>query len=193
MIRRPPRSTHCISSAASDVYKRQGFYSASQERQRALKSFVLKSFRYAPNTKMFEHVLKARARGERASRHSAGRRPESSISECYGNKRIETDESYVNKSFVVSSKMRETNKQRKKVQKSVDMSDNYQNSRGKSIDMKLKKVILEATHKTTSPGRTEAKQRQRNARRLHMTVNFKVFRGKEDIAESKCNTSKKYK
>ena len=23
MIRRPPRSTHCISSAASDVYKRQ--------------------------------------------------------------------------------------------------------------------------------------------------------------------------
>eukprot|EP00826_Nyctotherus_ovalis_P014296 TRINITY_DN13968_c0_g1_i3.p1 TRINITY_DN13968_c0_g1~~TRINITY_DN13968_c0_g1_i3.p1 ORF type:complete len:428 (+),score=121.43 TRINITY_DN13968_c0_g1_i3:23-1285(+) len=26
MIRRPPRSTHCISSAASDVYKRQGIY-----------------------------------------------------------------------------------------------------------------------------------------------------------------------
>ena len=26
MIRRPPRSTHCISSAASDVYKRQGAY-----------------------------------------------------------------------------------------------------------------------------------------------------------------------
>ena len=26
MIRRPPRSTHCISSAASDVYKRQDFY-----------------------------------------------------------------------------------------------------------------------------------------------------------------------
>eukprot|EP00826_Nyctotherus_ovalis_P010990 TRINITY_DN1286_c0_g1_i12.p1 TRINITY_DN1286_c0_g1~~TRINITY_DN1286_c0_g1_i12.p1 ORF type:complete len:102 (+),score=30.49 TRINITY_DN1286_c0_g1_i12:24-308(+) len=25
MIRRPPRSTHCISSAASDVYKRQLF------------------------------------------------------------------------------------------------------------------------------------------------------------------------
>ena len=25
MIRRPPRSTHCISSAASDVYKRQGY------------------------------------------------------------------------------------------------------------------------------------------------------------------------
>eukprot|EP00825_Cyclidium_porcatum_P021420 TRINITY_DN23890_c0_g1_i1.p2 TRINITY_DN23890_c0_g1~~TRINITY_DN23890_c0_g1_i1.p2 ORF type:complete len:145 (-),score=24.14 TRINITY_DN23890_c0_g1_i1:36-470(-) len=24
MVRRPPRSTHCISSAASDVYKRQG-------------------------------------------------------------------------------------------------------------------------------------------------------------------------
>ena len=26
MIRRPPRSTHCISSAASDVYKRQVYY-----------------------------------------------------------------------------------------------------------------------------------------------------------------------
>eukprot|EP00825_Cyclidium_porcatum_P003956 TRINITY_DN11839_c0_g1_i2.p5 TRINITY_DN11839_c0_g1~~TRINITY_DN11839_c0_g1_i2.p5 ORF type:complete len:136 (-),score=20.06 TRINITY_DN11839_c0_g1_i2:1516-1923(-) len=26
MIRRPPRSTHCISSAASDVYKRQMLY-----------------------------------------------------------------------------------------------------------------------------------------------------------------------
>eukprot|EP00826_Nyctotherus_ovalis_P019692 TRINITY_DN16100_c0_g1_i5.p1 TRINITY_DN16100_c0_g1~~TRINITY_DN16100_c0_g1_i5.p1 ORF type:complete len:123 (+),score=8.26 TRINITY_DN16100_c0_g1_i5:28-369(+) len=26
MIRRPPRSTHCISSAASDVYKRQVVY-----------------------------------------------------------------------------------------------------------------------------------------------------------------------
>eukprot|EP00826_Nyctotherus_ovalis_P055529 TRINITY_DN7381_c0_g1_i9.p1 TRINITY_DN7381_c0_g1~~TRINITY_DN7381_c0_g1_i9.p1 ORF type:complete len:110 (+),score=7.46 TRINITY_DN7381_c0_g1_i9:25-330(+) len=26
MIRRPPRSTHCISSAASDVYKRQGLF-----------------------------------------------------------------------------------------------------------------------------------------------------------------------
>ena len=25
MIRRPPRSTHCISSAASDVYKRQSW------------------------------------------------------------------------------------------------------------------------------------------------------------------------
>eukprot|EP00825_Cyclidium_porcatum_P004943 TRINITY_DN12359_c0_g1_i1.p3 TRINITY_DN12359_c0_g1~~TRINITY_DN12359_c0_g1_i1.p3 ORF type:complete len:100 (+),score=18.58 TRINITY_DN12359_c0_g1_i1:61-360(+) len=25
MLRRPPRSTHCISSAASDVYKRQGY------------------------------------------------------------------------------------------------------------------------------------------------------------------------
>ena len=26
MIRRPPRSTHCISSAASDVYKRQDLW-----------------------------------------------------------------------------------------------------------------------------------------------------------------------
>eukprot|EP00826_Nyctotherus_ovalis_P014118 TRINITY_DN138_c0_g1_i6.p1 TRINITY_DN138_c0_g1~~TRINITY_DN138_c0_g1_i6.p1 ORF type:complete len:138 (+),score=50.33 TRINITY_DN138_c0_g1_i6:50-415(+) len=29
MIRRPPRSTHCISSAASDVYKRQETYKHS--------------------------------------------------------------------------------------------------------------------------------------------------------------------
>ena len=28
MIRRPPRSTHCISSAASDVYKRQTYHNA---------------------------------------------------------------------------------------------------------------------------------------------------------------------
>eukprot|EP00826_Nyctotherus_ovalis_P019229 TRINITY_DN15897_c0_g1_i2.p1 TRINITY_DN15897_c0_g1~~TRINITY_DN15897_c0_g1_i2.p1 ORF type:complete len:140 (+),score=36.28 TRINITY_DN15897_c0_g1_i2:22-420(+) len=31
MIRRPPRSTHCISSAASDVYKRQPFLVLSQQ------------------------------------------------------------------------------------------------------------------------------------------------------------------
>eukprot|EP00826_Nyctotherus_ovalis_P005462 TRINITY_DN11234_c0_g1_i4.p1 TRINITY_DN11234_c0_g1~~TRINITY_DN11234_c0_g1_i4.p1 ORF type:complete len:596 (+),score=110.32 TRINITY_DN11234_c0_g1_i4:25-1788(+) len=30
MIRRPPRSTHCISSAASDVYKRQDIYSVAK-------------------------------------------------------------------------------------------------------------------------------------------------------------------
>jgi len=32
MIRRPPRSTHCISSAASDVYKRQDFITEVSER-----------------------------------------------------------------------------------------------------------------------------------------------------------------
>eukprot|EP00826_Nyctotherus_ovalis_P056109 TRINITY_DN7517_c0_g1_i2.p2 TRINITY_DN7517_c0_g1~~TRINITY_DN7517_c0_g1_i2.p2 ORF type:complete len:188 (+),score=16.66 TRINITY_DN7517_c0_g1_i2:23-565(+) len=31
MIRRPPRSTHCISSAASDVYKRQYYTSSYKE------------------------------------------------------------------------------------------------------------------------------------------------------------------
>ena len=30
MIRRPPRSTHCISSAASDVYKRQSYDTAKK-------------------------------------------------------------------------------------------------------------------------------------------------------------------
>ena len=33
MIRRPPRSTHCISSAASDVYKRQVFNDARSRRR----------------------------------------------------------------------------------------------------------------------------------------------------------------
>eukprot|EP00825_Cyclidium_porcatum_P020014 TRINITY_DN22849_c0_g1_i1.p2 TRINITY_DN22849_c0_g1~~TRINITY_DN22849_c0_g1_i1.p2 ORF type:complete len:142 (-),score=3.55 TRINITY_DN22849_c0_g1_i1:379-804(-) len=32
MIRRPPRSTHCISSAASDVYKRQVFRALARPR-----------------------------------------------------------------------------------------------------------------------------------------------------------------
>eukprot|EP00825_Cyclidium_porcatum_P003679 TRINITY_DN11707_c0_g2_i1.p1 TRINITY_DN11707_c0_g2~~TRINITY_DN11707_c0_g2_i1.p1 ORF type:complete len:152 (+),score=0.52 TRINITY_DN11707_c0_g2_i1:110-565(+) len=32
MIRRPPRSTHCISSAASDVYKRQATVCSSQHK-----------------------------------------------------------------------------------------------------------------------------------------------------------------
>eukprot|EP00825_Cyclidium_porcatum_P002113 TRINITY_DN10979_c0_g1_i2.p3 TRINITY_DN10979_c0_g1~~TRINITY_DN10979_c0_g1_i2.p3 ORF type:complete len:102 (+),score=17.88 TRINITY_DN10979_c0_g1_i2:130-435(+) len=33
MIRRPPRSTHCISSAASDVYKRQLFMVVAAQAQ----------------------------------------------------------------------------------------------------------------------------------------------------------------
>eukprot|EP00825_Cyclidium_porcatum_P049079 TRINITY_DN8402_c0_g1_i2.p2 TRINITY_DN8402_c0_g1~~TRINITY_DN8402_c0_g1_i2.p2 ORF type:complete len:109 (-),score=31.45 TRINITY_DN8402_c0_g1_i2:15-341(-) len=37
MIRRPPRSTHCISSAASDVYKRQ-----VQQLQQTLQSLEVK-------------------------------------------------------------------------------------------------------------------------------------------------------
>ena len=48
MIRRPPRSTHCISSAASDVYKRQFFFlprdrSAKRERARRRKGQTLRS------------------------------------------------------------------------------------------------------------------------------------------------------
>eukprot|EP00825_Cyclidium_porcatum_P046870 TRINITY_DN7486_c0_g1_i1.p1 TRINITY_DN7486_c0_g1~~TRINITY_DN7486_c0_g1_i1.p1 ORF type:complete len:607 (-),score=172.29 TRINITY_DN7486_c0_g1_i1:384-2204(-) len=44
MIRRPPRSTHCISSAASDVYKRQGInaeYMGNLNQQNILKKFKL--------------------------------------------------------------------------------------------------------------------------------------------------------
>ena len=36
MIRRPPRSTHCISSAASDVYKRQARPTTSRKAQACL-------------------------------------------------------------------------------------------------------------------------------------------------------------
>ena len=36
MIRRPPRSTHCISSAASDVYKRQQKYISGNELSKTL-------------------------------------------------------------------------------------------------------------------------------------------------------------
>ena len=39
MIRRPPRSTHCISSAASDVYKRQEIAKAGVEDQITSYSF----------------------------------------------------------------------------------------------------------------------------------------------------------
>eukprot|EP00826_Nyctotherus_ovalis_P002744 TRINITY_DN10551_c0_g3_i5.p1 TRINITY_DN10551_c0_g3~~TRINITY_DN10551_c0_g3_i5.p1 ORF type:complete len:112 (-),score=26.15 TRINITY_DN10551_c0_g3_i5:135-440(-) len=35
MIRRPPRSTHCISSAASDVYKRQILGKSTNKREEA--------------------------------------------------------------------------------------------------------------------------------------------------------------
>jgi len=37
MIRRPPRSTHCISSASSDVYKRQEGYCLKDKRKVEMK------------------------------------------------------------------------------------------------------------------------------------------------------------
>eukprot|EP00825_Cyclidium_porcatum_P021140 TRINITY_DN23678_c0_g1_i1.p3 TRINITY_DN23678_c0_g1~~TRINITY_DN23678_c0_g1_i1.p3 ORF type:complete len:102 (-),score=6.69 TRINITY_DN23678_c0_g1_i1:258-563(-) len=40
MIRRPPRSTHCISSAASDVYKRQLIYRVKHPGVRQIINFV---------------------------------------------------------------------------------------------------------------------------------------------------------
>jgi len=46
MIRRPPRSTHCISSAASDVYKRQpaGRWNRLREANRAIGCVVMYRF-----------------------------------------------------------------------------------------------------------------------------------------------------
>eukprot|EP00825_Cyclidium_porcatum_P052441 TRINITY_DN993_c0_g1_i5.p1 TRINITY_DN993_c0_g1~~TRINITY_DN993_c0_g1_i5.p1 ORF type:complete len:158 (-),score=48.87 TRINITY_DN993_c0_g1_i5:104-577(-) len=43
MIRRPPRSTHCISSAASDVYKRQGINAEYMGDQLPNLSFMLRT------------------------------------------------------------------------------------------------------------------------------------------------------
>ena len=40
MIRRPPRSTHCISSAASDVYKRQPFESEAADKGTAFNAII---------------------------------------------------------------------------------------------------------------------------------------------------------
>eukprot|EP00825_Cyclidium_porcatum_P020382 TRINITY_DN2310_c0_g1_i2.p1 TRINITY_DN2310_c0_g1~~TRINITY_DN2310_c0_g1_i2.p1 ORF type:complete len:263 (+),score=66.62 TRINITY_DN2310_c0_g1_i2:120-908(+) len=48
MIRRPPRSTHCISSAASDVYKRQVLHDKEQDQLLKIisKKFSEDKFRY---------------------------------------------------------------------------------------------------------------------------------------------------
>jgi len=51
MIRRPPRSTHCISSAASDVYKRQDYYA------RAAKEKNLVDLRRSGNFTLVEQDL----------------------------------------------------------------------------------------------------------------------------------------
>eukprot|EP00825_Cyclidium_porcatum_P004222 TRINITY_DN11964_c0_g1_i1.p2 TRINITY_DN11964_c0_g1~~TRINITY_DN11964_c0_g1_i1.p2 ORF type:complete len:108 (-),score=27.23 TRINITY_DN11964_c0_g1_i1:6-329(-) len=45
MIRRPPRSTHCISSAASDVYKRQVVSTQSTWGKKELMQLALKNNR----------------------------------------------------------------------------------------------------------------------------------------------------
>ena len=57
MIRRPPRSTHCISSAASDVYKRQGTDIAKWLNSKGIIAFVLKS--RLPNSKSIKIRHKA--------------------------------------------------------------------------------------------------------------------------------------
>eukprot|EP00826_Nyctotherus_ovalis_P059193 TRINITY_DN820_c0_g5_i4.p1 TRINITY_DN820_c0_g5~~TRINITY_DN820_c0_g5_i4.p1 ORF type:complete len:136 (+),score=67.18 TRINITY_DN820_c0_g5_i4:25-408(+) len=48
MLRRPPRSTHCISSAASDVYKRQMKRCADEVRQKKMGKNVGYSVMGAP-------------------------------------------------------------------------------------------------------------------------------------------------
>eukprot|EP00826_Nyctotherus_ovalis_P060841 TRINITY_DN858_c0_g1_i10.p1 TRINITY_DN858_c0_g1~~TRINITY_DN858_c0_g1_i10.p1 ORF type:complete len:111 (+),score=13.27 TRINITY_DN858_c0_g1_i10:37-333(+) len=44
MIRRPPRSTHCISSAASDVYKRQSPHTFTGASKSSTIDCVINSF-----------------------------------------------------------------------------------------------------------------------------------------------------
>eukprot|EP00826_Nyctotherus_ovalis_P062751 TRINITY_DN9133_c0_g2_i2.p1 TRINITY_DN9133_c0_g2~~TRINITY_DN9133_c0_g2_i2.p1 ORF type:complete len:177 (+),score=88.48 TRINITY_DN9133_c0_g2_i2:70-531(+) len=52
MIRRPPRSTHCISSAASDVYKRQPYYMSPEVYQN--KPYTLKADVWALGCLLYE-------------------------------------------------------------------------------------------------------------------------------------------
>eukprot|EP00826_Nyctotherus_ovalis_P010323 TRINITY_DN12734_c0_g1_i14.p2 TRINITY_DN12734_c0_g1~~TRINITY_DN12734_c0_g1_i14.p2 ORF type:complete len:104 (+),score=24.87 TRINITY_DN12734_c0_g1_i14:36-314(+) len=49
MIRRPPRSTHCISSAASDVYKRQAKDHTSATTKAVTKPFPKKEISQSTN------------------------------------------------------------------------------------------------------------------------------------------------
>eukprot|EP00826_Nyctotherus_ovalis_P053197 TRINITY_DN6876_c0_g2_i15.p1 TRINITY_DN6876_c0_g2~~TRINITY_DN6876_c0_g2_i15.p1 ORF type:complete len:134 (-),score=17.49 TRINITY_DN6876_c0_g2_i15:48-416(-) len=65
MIRRPPRSTHCISSAASDVYKRQILYFAigttylSLEKYHEAEAYINKAISVYAKQKQPDHILLA--------------------------------------------------------------------------------------------------------------------------------------
>ena len=74
MIRRPPRSTHCISSAASDVYKRQGLDVGSaawgrdrwqrlpQQQQRAISLSEIRYFSDRSWDRPFQELSSARGK-----------------------------------------------------------------------------------------------------------------------------------
>ena len=50
MIRRPPRSTHCISSAASDVYKRQVYDNVAFTTPGKAKKYILMTINFGQST-----------------------------------------------------------------------------------------------------------------------------------------------
>eukprot|EP00825_Cyclidium_porcatum_P050931 TRINITY_DN9206_c0_g1_i3.p3 TRINITY_DN9206_c0_g1~~TRINITY_DN9206_c0_g1_i3.p3 ORF type:complete len:117 (-),score=18.10 TRINITY_DN9206_c0_g1_i3:6-356(-) len=56
MIRRPPRSTHCISSAASDVYKRQAYADEPRMRRRLRDGGIEGHERRASMTVSYTHL-----------------------------------------------------------------------------------------------------------------------------------------
>ena len=91
MIRRPPRSTHCISSAASDVYKRQRVYMSWAERPCLLlhapttrSSFLLQTssptrYRWHERQRQINRISTAASHRRAQSRHRAcAELPESS-------------------------------------------------------------------------------------------------------------------
>ena len=68
MIRRPPRSTHCISSAASDVYKRQGLKDPREKRDLKL---VLDAANFGLSAKVSLPAPEAEAEAEAEATRAA--------------------------------------------------------------------------------------------------------------------------
>eukprot|EP00826_Nyctotherus_ovalis_P031261 TRINITY_DN2495_c0_g2_i13.p1 TRINITY_DN2495_c0_g2~~TRINITY_DN2495_c0_g2_i13.p1 ORF type:complete len:113 (-),score=36.29 TRINITY_DN2495_c0_g2_i13:152-466(-) len=62
MIRRPPRSTHCISSAASDVYKRQILGSVKRKIRRHIRKPKKAAVRRVPRKRKTQDQINALTR-----------------------------------------------------------------------------------------------------------------------------------
>jgi len=140
-----------------------GFYTVTQEKQKTLKSFVLKSFRYTPNIKIFEHVLKSR--GYKQSTDTEYR--PLSVTENRNTKRV-------NESFIA----------RNNLNKQINLSNDH--GRGKSVDKKVVDVIQNNIFINT----TEAHRYLRNAKQLRMSM---VLKGNKTRGDSMCSVTRRYK